>query len=351
MRFIKEDMHIINLLDLNKDDISKITTNKGYPGYRAGQIYKWLYRGIHDISSMTDLSEALRLELSSEYGIILPEAVSKQVSETDGTIKYLMALGDGNIIESVLMKYDYGYSACISSQAGCRMGCLFCASTGAGFIRSLTAGEMTGQILAMQEDSGQKAGNVVIMGIGEPFDNYENTIKFLRNANDPDGLGLGYRKLTVSTCGLVPGILRFAREGIPVNLSVSLHAAEDSKRSFLMPVNRSYSIDKIIEACKIYTKATGRRITFEYAMIKGVNDSISDASGLAALLRGLLCHVNIIRLNDVEGTGLRKTDRENIMRFRSIIADAGITVTVRRELGTDIEAACGQLRRKTTGKY
>ncbi len=338
---------MINLLDLSKNEISEMAETAGFPRYRAAQIFSWLYRGIDDISRMSDLPMEMRMSLSKKYEIAIPQIASELISKTDRTRKYLLKLKDGNIVESVLMKYRYGHSVCISSQVGCRMGCSFCASTGAGFIRDLTAGEMMGQVLAVQTKSGEKAGNIVIMGIGEPFDNYANTLKFLKNANDPAGLNLGYRKLTLSTCGLVPEIMKFAGEGIPVNLSISLHASDNRKRSSLMPVNRRYSIDKIISACKIYTEMTRRRITFEYAMIGETNDSREDALGLASLLKGMLCHVNIIPVNPVEGKGFRKSGADRLEMFREVLQKAGITVTVRRELGEDISAACGQLRRKT----
>lgn len=338
---------MINLLDLSKNEISEMAETAGFPRYRAAQIFSWLYRGIDDISCMSDLPMEMRMSLSKKYEIAVPQIASELISKTDSTRKYLFKLKDGNIVESVLMKYRYGHSVCISSQVGCRMGCSFCASTGVGFIRDLTAGEMMGQVLAVQAKSGEKAGNIVIMGIGEPFDNYANTLKFLKNANDPAGLNLGYRKLTLSTCGLVPEIIKFADEGIPVNLSISLHASDNRKRSSLMPVNRRYSIDKIISACKIYTEMTRRRITFEYAMIGETNDSREDALGLASLLKGTLCHVNIIPVNPVEGKGFRKSGADRLEMFREVLQKAGITVTVRRELGEDISAACGQLRRKT----
>ncbi len=338
---------MINLLDLSRNEISEMTEAAGFPRYRATQIFSWLCRGIDDISCMSDLPADMRVSLSVKYEIAIPQIASELISKTDSTRKYLFKLKDGNIVESVLMKYRYGHSVCISSQVGCRMGCSFCASTGVGFIRDLTAGEMMGQVLAVQAKSGEKAGNIVIMGIGEPFDNYANTLKFLKNANDPAGLNLGYRKLTLSTCGLVPEIIKFADEGIPVNLSISLHASDNRKRSSLMPVNRRYSIDKIISACKIYTEMTRRRITFEYAMIGETNDSREDALGLASLLKGTLCHVNIIPVNPVEGKGFRKSGADRLEMFREVLQKAGITVTVRRELGEDISAACGQLRRKT----
>ncbi|HOQ37301.1 MAG TPA: 23S rRNA (adenine(2503)-C(2))-methyltransferase RlmN, partial [Acetivibrio sp.] len=243
------------------------------------------------------------------------------------------------------MKYQHGYSVCISSQVGCRMGCRFCASTGIGFVRNLAPGEILDQIISIQTDVKQRIGNVVIMGIGEPLDNYDNVVKFLRLVNHKDGLNIGARHISVSTCGLVPKILELSKENIPVTLSISLHAPNDSIRDKIMPVNKRYSIDKLIEACKIYTETTNRRITFEYALIEGVNDSKDNALELAGLLKGMLCHVNLIPVNTVDGAGFRRSSKETIAKFKDILEKYGIETTVRRELGSDINAACGQLRR------
>jgi len=336
----------INLLDLTIEDIGKHLENDGIEKYRAKQIFQWIYKGVNSLDEMTNISKDLRQKLKDKFYIGKIEIQNKLVSRIDGTIKYLFKLIDGNIIESVLMKYKHGYSACISSQVGCRMGCKFCASTGAGFIRNLSSGEMIGQILAIQEDQGIRIGNIVIMGIGEPLDNYDNVVKFLKIVNHKDGLNVGYRHISVSTCGLVPGILRLSEENLPITLSISLHAPDDETRGQLMPVNKRYSIDKLIEACKIYTEVTKRRITFEYAVIAGVNDSKSDAHKLAHRLKGLLCHVNLIPVNTVEGTNFRQSERQHIERFKNILGEYGIETTIRRELGSDINAACGQLRRK-----
>jgi len=336
----------VNLLDLDKNEIKKLFEGLGFEKYRAEQVYKWLYKGIKDIDDITNLSKDMRSTLKDIAEIKLPAIHTKFESKLDETIKYLFELDDGNIVESVLMKYKYGYSVCISSQIGCRMGCRFCASTGAGFMRNLTSGEMIGQILSIQNDTQKKIGNIVIMGIGEPLDNYNNVIKFLKNANEQEGLNISYRRITVSTCGLVPEILKLAEEKIPINLSISLHAPNDEIRDKLMPVNKRYTIDKIIGACKIYTRTNNRRITFEYAMIEGVNDSRDNAMELAGKLKGLLCHVNLIPVNFVEGTGFKRTERKKIESFKHILERAGIPTTIRRELGEDINAACGQLRRK-----
>lgn len=334
-----------DLLNLSLVELQKLLTELGQEKFRAKQIQSWLFKGIKDINDITNISKDLRNVLNNVSYIGDIRIQNKFISK-DGTTKYLFTLLDGNVIESVLMKYKYGLIACISSQVGCKMGCEFCASTGLGFVRNLKPGEMLDQILSIQKDCGSRVGNIVIMGIGEPFDNYSNVIKFLRQVNMPEGLNISYRKITISTCGLVPEILRFADEGIPVNLSVSLHAPNDEKRSKIMPINKIYSIDKIIEACKIYTEKTKRRITFEYAVIEGFNDSEKDAFTLAGKINGMLCHVNIIPINLTEGSTFRPANKKSIDNFKRVLENNGIVVTVRRELGEDINAACGQLRRR-----
>lgn len=337
-------MDIKYLPDMDIPELEVLLKEIGQQKFRAKQIFTWIARGAEDFDGMTDLSKQLRQDLKLYARVSGLNIRRKLVSSIDGTVKYLFELLDGNIIESVLMEYQHGFTACISSQVGCKMGCSFCASTIAGFRRDLTAGEMLEQILAIQRDSGVRIGNVVIMGIGEPFDNYDNVMKFLRLANDPEGLNIGSRHMTVSTCGLVPGILRFSEENLQVNLAISLHAPNDSMRSAIMPVAMKYSIDKIIEACKIYTRKTNRRITFEYALIEGVNDSPENAGELALRLKGLLCHVNLIPVNTVKGAGYRQSDRKHVEEFEKLLLHKGIETTVRRELGADINAACGQLR-------
>lgn len=335
----------IYLPDLNICELEEFFTGIGQKKYRAKQVFSWIARGAGSFDEMTDLPLSLREELKLLASVSGLKVRKKLVSAIDGTVKYLFGLDDGNVIESVLMEYIHGYTACVSSQVGCKMGCSFCASTIAGFRRNLTAGEILGQILAIQRDSGVKVNNVVVMGIGEPFDNYDNVVKFLRLANSHDGLNIGYRHMTVSTCGLVPGMLRFAGEGFQVNLAISLHASNDRIREKLMPVGRKYRIDKIIEASKIYTEKTNRRIMFEYALIEGVNDSLENAAELAFLLKGLLCLVNLIPVNPVEGISYRHSGRRRIEEFAAILKEKGIETTIRRELGSDINAACGQLRR------
>lgn len=335
----------INLLDLTFGELQEFISGMGLEKFRAGQVFSWLQKGIKNIDDMSNLSKPLRRQLSENAFIGALVEREKLVSRIGGTIKYLFELNDGNIIESVLMEYKHGTSICISSQAGCRMGCSFCASAAAGFMRSLTAGEMLDQVISIWKDTGKRIGNIVVMGIGEPFDNYDNLLKFLKIINSPEGMNIGYRHISVSTCGLVPEILKFSSEHIPVTLSVSLHAPNDYIRNKIMPVSRKYSIDKIIEACKIYTETTKRRITFEYAMIEGMNDSPENARELAGRLKGMLCHVNLIPVNAIPGAGYVKSSRSRMEQFINILSHYGIEATIRRELGSDINAACGQLRR------
>jgi 23S rRNA (adenine2503-C2)-methyltransferase len=296
---------------------------------------------------MSNLPNEMRQALADEFVAGGLKIANKLVSNLDETRKYLFELRDGNIIESVLMKYHYGYSVCLSTQVGCRMGCTFCASATLGLIRSLTVGEMLGQILSISHDIGERISHIVLMGIGEPFDNYDNVIKFMRRVNQEDTLNISFRKMTVSTCGIVPRILDFAREGIPVNLSVSLHAPNDEVRTRTMPVAKRWSHNELLAACKEYTEITSRRVTYEYSLIKEVNDLPEYARILGEKLKGTLCHVNLIPVNTVEGTGYDKSSRPRIDAFKQVLEKYGIATTVRRELGSDIMAACGQLRRNT----
>jgi len=340
----------IDLLSLSMDELGSFLEKAGEQKYRAKQIIRWLAKGIKDIDEMTDLSKDLRRMLKETSYIEKLEVWERYKSKIDGTVKYIFKLSDGNIIESVLMQYKFGNTACISSQIGCKMGCKFCASAPLGFVRNLSAGEMLDQILAIIKDSGLTIRNIVIMGIGEPLDNYENVLKFIRNVNMADGLNIGYRHITISTCGLVEKIKELAKEKIPINLSVSLHAPNDEKRQKIMPIGKIYSIDKIIEVCKIYTEETKRRITFEYALIDGFNDTRQDARELASRIKGMLCHVNLIPLNTVEGVNLKTANRQKAEIFKKELENYNIPVTIRRELGADIEAACGQLRRRVIGR-
>lgn len=338
-----------DILDMTYEELSQSLDEMGFKTFRAKQVFQWLYSGQLDFSGMSNLSKDMRDKLSEAFYAGGLTIANKLVSKIDGTRKYLFELRDGNIIESVLMKYHYGYSVCLSTQVGCRMGCAFCASAPLGLVRSLTVGEMLGQILSISHDVGERISHVVLMGIGEPFDNYDNVMAFMRRINQEDTLNISFRKMTVSTCGIVPRILEFAREGIPVNLSVSLHAPNDEVRTKTMPVARKWPFDELLEACKEYASLTSRRVTYEYSLIKDVNDSPEFAGILAERLKGTLCHVNLIPVNSVEGTSFDKSSKPRIEGFRQILEKAHIAVTVRRELGSDIMAACGQLRRNTLG--
>lgn len=340
-------MSLINILDLELDELKKEIADLGEPAFRAKQVWQWLYRGVESFEEMTDLPKAFREKLEKRFYLGGIRIVQRLVSEKDGTRKYLFATEDRKAVEGVLMKYHYGNSVCLSTQIGCRMGCKFCASAGLGIDRNLTAGEMMAQILAIQRDTGERVSHVVLMGIGEPFDNYDNVMRFLRRLHSQDTLNISYRRMTVSTCGLVPEILRFTDEDLPVNLSISLHAPNDAIRTAIMPIAKRYPFDKILASCHIYTQKTGRRVTFEYTMMRGVNDADEHARELGDKLSGLLCHVNLIPVNPVEGKGFSKSARERIEAFQRILEKHGIPVTIRRELGSDILAACGQLRKNT----
>jgi 23S rRNA (adenine2503-C2)-methyltransferase len=316
----------------------------GEKKFRAKQIFSWLYKGVNDFDEMTDLSKDLILKLKEKYTIETLKLETSLKSQ-DGTIKYLFKLPDGFAIESVLMRYKFGNTACVSNQIGCKMGCNFCASAKIGFERSLTAGEIVSQVVEIEKLSGEKISNVVFMGIGEPLDNYDNTIKAVRLLNHPAGLNIGARHISISTCGLVPNILKLADENIQCNLCISLHSAKNDIRTSMMPINKTYNIEEIINACKKYIDKTNRRVTFEYAMVNGVNDSLDDALELAKLLKGMLCHVNLIPVNKIKNGIYEKSDTKKILEFRDFLNDKGIVATVRRELGSDIAAACGQLVR------
>ena len=335
-----------NIKDYDLNELKEELTNLGEKPFRAEQIFKWLYQEkVKDFSEMTNLSLELREKLKQNYTICNFKILRKQESK-DGTIKYLFDVLDGNAIETVLMSYHHGYSICVSSQIGCKMGCKFCASTGINFIRSLSSGEILEQILAVEQDTGVRISNVVFMGIGEPLDNYDNVINSIRIINNPKGLNIGARHISISTSGLVPKIYKLAEENIPCTLSISLHATNNAKRSEMMPVNNTYPIEELIKACKDYIEKTNRRISFEYALAKDNNDNLEDAKGLVKLLKGMLCHVNLIPINKIENGIFDKSSNENIMKFRDYLNGHGIVATIRRELGSDIDAACGQLRRK-----
>lgn len=333
-----------NIRDFELSELEEEMINLGEKKYRAKQIFAWLYRDIKTFDEMTDLSKDLIEKLKANYYLECIFLDDFQKSK-DGTIKYLFRLLDGHKVESVLMKYKFGYSVCVSNQIGCKMGCTFCASAKIGFVRNLTPGEIVGQILKIQEHSGEKVSNIVFMGIGEPFDNYDNVLKSIRLLNDPKALNIGARHMSVSTCGLVDGINKFAEEKIQCNLCISLHSSRDEVRTEMMPINKRYSISEIISACKEYIKKTNRRVTFEYALVNGVNDNREDAIHLARLLHGMLCHVNLIPVNKIKDGKYEKPSVEKMMKFRDTLNEKGIVATIRREMGSDISAACGQLVR------
>ena len=319
----------------------------GEAAYRADQIFDWLHRGIHSFDEMSNISKALRLKLSEKYDILNVGIKRKLESEIDDTVKYLYELSqDGEFIESVLMRYHYGDTVCVSTQVGCRMGCKFCASGQNGLTRSLTASEMLSQITAAQNDTGRRVSHVVMMGMGEPFDNYDNAIRFIRLASHEKGLNLSARHITLSTCGVVKGIYRLAEEGLPVTLSVSLHAPNDKIRDTIMPINKSWCVDEVLKAAGDYAAATNRRVSYEYALFKGVNDSDASAAELASKLKGALAHVNLIPGNHVDENDLESSPIGRVKRFANILEQNGIPTTIRRTLGADINASCGQLRKE-----
>ena len=335
-----------NIKDYDLKELKEELTKIGEKPFRAEQIFKWLYQEkVKKFGEMTNLSLELRKKLEENYTICNYKILKKQESK-DGTIKYLFDVLDGNAIETVLMSYHHGYSICVSSQIGCKMGCKFCASTGINFVRDLTSGEIVEQILAVEQDTGVRISNVVFMGIGEPLNNYDNVINAIKIINNPKGLNIGARHISISTSGLVPRIYKLAEENIQCTLSISLHATNDEKRSSMMPINNAFNIAELMEACKYYIEKTHRRISFEYALAKDNNDNLEDAKELVKLLKGMLCHVNLIPINKIENGQYTKSSNENIMKFRDYLNDHGIVATIRRELGSDIDAACGQLRRK-----
>ena len=335
----------IDIKSMNVNELEDLLKDLGEPKFRAKQIFDWLHaKQVDSFEEMTNLSKGLREKLAETASINGVEIVRKLVSQIDGTRKYLFALSDGAIIESVLMKYEHGNTVCISTQVGCRMGCKFCASTLDGVERGLTAGEMLSQIYAIQKDCGERVHGTVLMGSGEPLDNYDNVVKFLRLINDPKGQNMGQRHITLSTCGLVDKMYDLAEEDLQITLAVSLHAPNDGIRTQTMPIAKVYSMDKLLQACRDYADKTKRRITFEYALIHGVNDGDEHAWELVKKLRDMLCHVNLIPLNVVKETGFETSTRASALGFQKILEGRGIPATIRRELGDDIDAACGQLR-------
>ncbi len=335
---------MIDIKSMTPEELAAWLKELGEPAFRAGQVFQWLYRGVTSFEEMTNLPKALRQKLEETALLAPPTVARKQESAQDGTIKYLWRLADGNCVESVLMRYRHGNTVCISCQVGCRMGCAFCASTVAGKVRDLSPAEMLDQVLFTQIDSGAPVSNIVLMGIGEPLDNFDTVLRFLTLVNHPGGLNIGMRHISLSTCGLVEQIDKLARHELQLTLSVSLHAPDDETRSRIMPVNRSVGVEKLLETCRRYFEKTGRRISYEYAMIDGVNDADWQADLLAKRLRGAPAHVNLIPLNEVEESPLKPSRR--VAAFQKRLEGHGVTVTVRRKLGGDIDASCGQLRRK-----
>ena len=333
-----------DIKSMTLEEITQACRDMGEPAFRGKQIFTWLHKGVTSFDGMSNLSKALREKLAAQYYITAPTVARKQMSRLDGTIKYLWELSDGNCIETVLMQYKHGNTVCISSQVGCRMGCAFCASTIAGKLRDLRPSEMVDQVLFTQLDSGQEISNIVLMGIGEPLDNMDNVLRFLELINHADGMNIGMRHISLSTCGVIPGIDRLAELQLQLTLSVSLHAPDSETRSRIMPVNRAYDVEELFAACQRYFKKTGRRISFEYSMIDGVNDHDWQADLIAKRIAGMPGHVNLIPLNDVVESPFKPSKR--VAAFQKRLQSHGVTATVRRSLGGDIDASCGQLRRK-----
>ena len=338
----------MNLKSLTVPELTAVIKELGQPAFRGKQVYTWLHKGVRSYEEMTNLPKGLRDALSEKYPIYPPEVVRKQESKKDGTIKYLWKLSDGNCVETVLMRYHYGNTVCISTEVGCRMGCAFCASTIGGLVRRLEPYEMLDEVLFTQIDSGLPISHIVLMGIGEPMDNFDNVLRFLELVNSADGMNISMRHISLSTCGLVPKIDELAEKKLQISLAISLHGPNDEIRNKIMPVNKAYPIDVLLEACRRYYASTSRRIHFEYAMIDGVNDSEDHARELLRRLKGLSAHVNMIPLNHVEESPLKPSSKAAVAKFQKILEDGGVTATVRRTLGGDIDASCGQLRRKYT---
>ena len=338
----------MNLKSKTLPELQALFKEMGEPAFRAKQVYQWLHRGVRTYDEMTNISQALRQRLAENYPVYAPEVVRKQESQRDGTIKYLWKLSDGNCVETVLMRYHYGNTVCISTEVGCPMGCAFCASTLGGLVRRLEPNEMLDQVLFTQIDSGLPVSHIVLMGIGEPLDNFDNVLRFLELVNSPEGMNISMRHISLSTCGLVPKIDALAQKKLQISLAISLHGPNDAIRDRIMPVNKAYPIEELLAACRRYYEATSRRIHFEYAMIDGLNDRECDARELLRRLKGLPAHINLIPLNHVEESPLKPSSRQAVARFQKILEDGGLTATVRRTLGGDIDASCGQLRRKYT---
>ena len=338
----------MNIKSMTLPEITALLKELGLPAFRGKQVYSWLHKGVRSYEEMSNLPKNLRETLAQQYPIYAPRVVRKQESQRDGTIKYLWKLSDGNCVETVLMRYHYGNTVCISTEVGCAMGCKFCASTLGGLVRRLEPFEMLDQVLFTQVDSGLPVSHIVLMGIGEPLDNFDNVMRFLELVNSENGMNISMRHISLSTCGLVPKIDELAKRKLQLTLSVSLHAPNDEVRNTIMPVNKAYPSEELLAACRRYYEATSRRISFEYAMINGVNDTDECAKELLRRLKGLPAHFNLIPLNHVEESPLKPSTKGQVARFQKILEDGGVTATVRRTLGGDIDASCGQLRRKYT---
>lgn len=344
-------MEKIDIKSLNSEELKELVISMGEKPFRGKQLYEWLHKKLAaDYEEMTSLSKSFREKLKERCELVALQVLEVQTSKIDGTQKYLFALGDGNVVESVLMKYKHGNSVCISSQVGCRMGCRFCASTIGGWTRNLTPSEMLDQIYRIQKISQERVANVVVMGTGEPLDNYDNLVKFIRMLSDENGLHISQRNLTVSTCGIVPKMYELAEENLQITLALSLHASNQEKRQELMPIAYKYSIDQVLQACRNYFEKTGRRITFEYSLVGGKNDSQEDADQLAHLIQGLNCHVNLIPVNPIKERDFVQSDKKVIEKFQNKLEKYQINVTIRREMGRDIDGACGQLRKRYINK-
>ena len=339
-------MSIINIKEINRKELEAWFKEHNQPAFRVKQVVEWLNKGVNSWDEMTNLSKDLREELSKSFCIESLAVELEQISK-DKTRKYLLRCPDGEHVEAVFMSYEYGNSLCISTQVGCNMGCKFCASTIGGKRRNLKAWEILDEYLVIRKATGEEISHIVLMGMGEPFDNYDEVSEFLNRIHDPEGINLSFRNITVSTCGIVPMVKRFGDEFPQVNLAISLHASSQAARELIMPIAKKYSLDELILACKEHEKKTGRRVSYEYTLILGQNDGLKDAESLANLLKGQLCHVNLIPLNPVLETGMKGSSRESAQKFASKLEKLGIPTTVRRELGSDIDAACGQLRKKT----
>ena len=338
----------MNIKSMTLPELTEAMKEMGQPAFRAKQVYTWLHKGVRSYDEMQNIPKDLRASLAEKYPILIPKVVRKQESQKDGTIKYLWQLSDGNCIETVLMRYHYGNTVCISTEVGCLMGCVFCASTLGGLVRRLEPFEMLDEVLFTQAESGLPISHIVLMGIGEPLDNMERVLRFLELVNSPEGMNISMRHISLSTCGLVPKIDELAKKKLQLTLSVSLHAPSDEIRNKIMPVNKAYPTDVLLDACRRYYGQTNRRISFEYAMIDGVNDTEECARLLLKKLKGLPAHMNLIPLNHVEESPLKPSSRSAVMKFQKILEDGGVPATVRRTLGGDIDASCGQLRRKYT---